>query len=293
MHGAAAGLPQRPSASSADFPGGAEPSCWSKLSARKQRPSSMLAMAVIEPQPAPQKRSNSSPSAARGEENRSSNDSRRTTYGELVFLCRHQLPNWFPPSRQFEPGDWCRGCTRTKRHVALAEEAFLAARLPYRLVGAQRFLWAGRKSRDMIAFLRLVYNPADEVLRSTASSTSRHAVIGDKTILTLHRHCQGSRIRPRALSCSIWRAAPDSPYFSSFSGRAALPLADFGAALQPARTGFPTYTVAELFDRMAVDIQLHRPRQRRHRRSKERWENVLETAPPGRTIIPRARWPSP
>jgi DNA helicase-2/ATP-dependent DNA helicase PcrA len=55
----------------------------------------------------------------------------------------------------------------------LLEEAFLQARLPYKLVGAQRF-YGRREVKDMIAFLRLAHNPADEAA-SDASSTSLRA----------------------------------------------------------------------------------------------------------------------
>ena len=51
---------------------------------------------------------------------------------------------------------------RTNAQSRLLEESFRRANMPYRLVGAQRFY--GRKEvKDMIAFLRVIYNPRDEV----------------------------------------------------------------------------------------------------------------------------------
>jgi DNA helicase II / ATP-dependent DNA helicase PcrA len=51
---------------------------------------------------------------------------------------------------------------RTNAQSRLLEEAFRRANMSYRLVGAQRF-YGRREVKDMIAFLRLIYNPKDEV----------------------------------------------------------------------------------------------------------------------------------
>ena len=65
-----------------------------------------------------------------------------------------------PASRDFEPGE-CAVMYRTNAQSRLLEEAFLQPRLPYRLVGAQRF-YGRREVKDIVAFMRLVYNPSDE-----------------------------------------------------------------------------------------------------------------------------------
>ena len=62
--------------------------------------------------------------------------------------------------KKAEPGD-CAVMYRTNAQSRLLEEAFLQARLPYRLVGAQRF-YGRREVKDIIAYLRLVHNPADD-----------------------------------------------------------------------------------------------------------------------------------
>ncbi len=89
-------------------------------------------------------------------------------------------------SRQFEPGD-CAVMYRTNAMSRLLEEAFLQARLPYRLVGAQRF-YGRREVKDMIAFLRLVHNPADEASLDRVINVPPRG-IGDKTLTTLHTDC--------------------------------------------------------------------------------------------------------
>ncbi len=58
-----------------------------------------------------------------------------------------------------QPGD-CAVMYRTNAQSRALEEAFIRAGLPYRLVGATRF-YARREIKDLLAFLRVVHNPAD------------------------------------------------------------------------------------------------------------------------------------
>jgi DNA helicase II / ATP-dependent DNA helicase PcrA len=64
-------------------------------------------------------------------------------------------------SKKAGPGDFAV-MYRTNAQSRIVEEAFLAAGLPYRLVGAQRF-YGRREVKDVIAYLRLVHNPSDEI----------------------------------------------------------------------------------------------------------------------------------
>ena len=72
---------------------------------------------------------------------------------------------------------------RTNAQSRLLEEAFLRAGLPYRLVGAQRF-YGRREVKDLIAYLRLVHNPADEVSLARVINVPPRG-IGDKTLVAL------------------------------------------------------------------------------------------------------------
>ena len=68
--------------------------------------------------------------------------------------------------RQIGGGRWTSGevavMYRTNAQSRVLEEAFLRAGLPYRLVGATRF-YERREIKDLLAYLRLVLNPADSV----------------------------------------------------------------------------------------------------------------------------------
>ncbi|HEY5158897.1 MAG TPA: UvrD-helicase domain-containing protein, partial [Anaerolineales bacterium] len=149
-----------------------------------------------------------------------------------------------------EPGN-CAVMYRTNAQSRLLEEAFLQARLPYRLVGAQRF-YGRREVKDIIAYLRLVHNPADEIsLDRVINSPPRG--IGDKALSALHNAAHAANTPPAAVLMELARGDA-SPLWSQFTGRTALPLADFGALLSNWRAEAPRFTVTELFDRIAKDI---------------------------------------
>ncbi len=184
-------------------------------------------------------------------------------------------------SRDFEPGD-CAVMYRTNAQSRLLEEAFLQARLPYRLVGAQRF-YGRREVKDVIAFLRLVYNPADEASLDRVINVPPRG-IGDKTLTTLHLVARQHNTSAGLVLLDLARGS-DSPFWASFTGRAAIPLADFGASLANWKAASPALTVAELFDRIVNDLnyKAYIDDESDTRRTSasagegvDRWENVQE-----------------
>lgn len=194
----------------------------------------------------------------------------RDDYGEASFVV--DTIAQLVASRQFEPGE-CAVMYRTNAQSRLIEEAFLQARLPYRLVGAQRF-YGRREVKDMIAFLRLVQNPDDEISLDRVINIPPRG-IGEKTMLTLHLAGREAKISPGQVLLDLARGS-DSPYWSKFSGRAALPLADFGGLLAAWRGLLDTYTVPELFDRILKDINYLEHLDDGTEEGKDRIENVKE-----------------
>ncbi len=83
-------------------------------------------------------------------------------------------------------GDWGLGDVavmyRTNAQSRSLEEAFLRHNLAYRLVGAQRF-YGRREIKDLIAYLRLIHNPADQVSLLRVLNTPPRG-LGAKTIET-------------------------------------------------------------------------------------------------------------
>ena len=175
-------------------------------------------------------------------------------------------------SRQFEPGD-CAVMYRTNAMSRLIEEAFLQARLPYRLVGAQRF-YGRREVKDMIAFLRLIHNLADEASLDRVINVPPRG-IGDKTLTTLHLIARQNNMQPGFVLIDLARGA-ESPYWSSFAGRASISLADFGGMLATWRAAAASLTTSELFDRVITDLNYKEYIDDQSEEGVDRWENVEE-----------------
>ncbi len=176
-------------------------------------------------------------------------------------------------SKQFEPGE-CAVMYRTNAMSRLLEEAFLQARLPYKLVGAQRF-YGRREVKDVISFIRLVHNPADEAALGRIINVPPRG-IGEKTLTTLHLTANQVNSTPGEILLDLARGA-QSPYYKSFTGRAALPLADFGGMFSNWVALAPTLTIVELFDRILKDINYKDfIVEDDSEESKDRWDNVLE-----------------
>jgi DNA helicase-2/ATP-dependent DNA helicase PcrA len=113
------------------------------------------------------------------------------------------------------PGDFAV-MYRTNAQSRLLEEAFLHAGLPYKLVGAQRF-YGRREVKDVIAFLRLVHNPDDEVSLSRVINIPARG-IGTKTVLALRTSATKSGLSPGRCCCKSGEKI--NRILAGFSGRA-------------------------------------------------------------------------
>ncbi|MEW6404178.1 MAG: UvrD-helicase domain-containing protein [Chloroflexota bacterium] len=175
-------------------------------------------------------------------------------------------------SRKFEPGE-CAVMYRTNAQSRLIEEAFLQARLPYRLVGAQRF-YGRREVKDVISFLRLVHNPADEASLDRVINVPPRG-IGEKTLLTLHMVARQNNVSAGSVLVDLARGS-NSPYWNSFAGRAAIPLADFGGTVANWIALAPMLTVPELFTHILADLNYKEYIDDDSEEGIDRWENVQE-----------------
>ncbi len=115
---------------------------------------------------------------------------------------------------------------RTNAQSRLLEEAFLHAGLPYKLVGAQRF-YGRREIKDIIAYLRLVHNPNDEVSLTRVVNVPKRN-IGEKTLQSLRAQAQKTGLTVGELLLALGRGT-DSIYREVFSGRALSALSAFGS----------------------------------------------------------------
>lgn len=194
----------------------------------------------------------------------------RDDYAEAAFVVDAIVQ--LVASKQFEPGE-CAIMYRTNAMSRLLEEAFLQARLPYRLVGAQRF-YGRREVKDVISFLRLVHNPADEASLDRVINVPPRG-IGDKTLTTLHLIARQHNTQPGFVLMDLARGA-ESKYWQAFSGRASLSLSDFGGMLANWRTAMLSLNTAELFDRIIKDLSYKEYIDDQSEEGEDRWENVLE-----------------
>ena len=94
--------------------------------------------------------------------------------------------------RRARAGDWVYGemavLYRTNAQSRALEEAFRRAGVPYRLVGAISF-YERREVKDLLAYLRLIANPADDEAFLRAVSVPRRG-LGDSSVAAVGRAAQ-------------------------------------------------------------------------------------------------------
>src|SRR5258708_27587727 len=125
---------------------------------------------------------------------------------------------------QYQARD-CAVMYRTNAQSRSIEEGFLAAHMPYRLVGATRF-YGRREVKDLLAYLKLIHNPDDEVSLDRIINVPPRS-IGAKTMAEL-KAWASKRGQTMFRAIEAIRDGVTSP----FSGRAAKALAEFGALVQ-------------------------------------------------------------
>ncbi len=162
---------------------------------------------------------------------------------------------------------------RTNAQSRMLEEAFLFAKIPYKLVGAQRF-YGRREVKDVIAFLRLIHNPDDELSLLRVINLPPRG-IGEKTYSTLRLEAKRHGISPGQLLIELSRAR------ESFSRdllleRAYQRLASFGSMLLKWLAWRDRSTPLEIIDFVLEDTGLREFIDDGTEEGKDRWENVME-----------------
>ena len=175
-------------------------------------------------------------------------------------------------SKQAQPGDFAI-MYRTNAQSRVLEEAFLHAGLPYKLVGAQRF-YGRREVKDIIAYLRLVHNPNDELSLTRVINVPTRG-IGDKTVLSLRTQAQRAGISPGELLLDLGRNA-ESANREAFAGRSGAALAGFGALLSGWSALKAGISPLALVDRILEDVDYQSYIDDGTDEGHDRWENVME-----------------
>jgi len=163
---------------------------------------------------------------------------------------------------------------RTNAQSRLLEEAFLRAGVPYRLVGAQRF-YGRREIKDIIAYLRLVSNPDDEISLGRIISVPPRG-IGDKTLIGLQLAARQANVTPGSVLLDLGEKGDQSSFWAEFKGRGAALLADFGAQLAAWRKLGQEHPLPVLFDSVLQESGYRGYIDDGSDEGADRWENVQE-----------------
>ncbi len=174
-------------------------------------------------------------------------------------------------TKQAQTGDFAV-MYRTNAQSRLLEEAFLHANLPYKLVGAQRF-YGRREVKDVIAYLRLVHNPNDEISLARVINVPTRG-IGTKTMIALRTIAQKNGISPGELLLELGNQ--DSSHRKSFQSRMGLALSNFGALLAGWRQAHSELPPLALMDQIIEETGYHGYVDDGTDEGRDRWENVME-----------------
>ncbi|NSW51466.1 MAG: DUF3553 domain-containing protein [Anaerolineae bacterium] len=141
---------------------------------------------------------------------------------------------------------------RTNAQSRLLEEAFLKSGLDYKLVGAQRF-YGRLEIKDLIAYLRLIHNPADELSFSRIINTPKRG-IGPKTLQDLLAAAHAANISPGELVLSLGLEGDKSEHWGHFASRNLNTLAFFGRQFAGWLDARNDLHLPELLDMVIEDI---------------------------------------
>jgi DNA helicase-2/ATP-dependent DNA helicase PcrA len=173
--------------------------------------------------------------------------------------------------KQIQPGG-VSVMYRTNAQSRLLEESFLHAGLPYKLVGAQRF-YGRREVKDIIAYMRLVHNPNDELSLIRIINVPPRS-IGDKTIQLLRTNAQKAGFTPGDL---LLHLAHNPELFKSlFPNRAFSILVSFGEMLTRWISIAIEHSSLYIMDRIIDETDYHAFIDEGTDEGNERWENVME-----------------
>ncbi len=160
---------------------------------------------------------------------------------------------------------------RTNAQSRVLEETFLRVGLPYRLVGATAF-YRRREVKDVIAYLRLVRNPADTVSFGRVINVPPRG-IGAKTKQNLLQWAEEQGLMPAQ---AVMKLAVDAQVRHPFTGRALKALTRFGSLLAAWTELRETVAVSDLLDVILEQTAYHSYLEDGTTEGEERWENVME-----------------
>lgn len=156
---------------------------------------------------------------------------------------------------------------RTNAQSRALEEQFLRANIPYKVIGSRKF-YDRKEIRDMLAYLRLLVNPRDEMsLQRIINVPNRK--IGPKTIGELKQWADEKQLAP-------YDAIQQIEQHPTLGKAAKTALATFGQLMLDLTHAIDELQLPELMDRIAEKSGLGPELRASADRELDRWANVLE-----------------
>ena len=155
---------------------------------------------------------------------------------------------------------------RTNAQSRALEEQFMRANIPYKVIGSRKF-YERKEIKDMLAYLRLLANPYDDLSFLRIVNVPNRK-IGPKTIGELQRWANEEHI-------SLSEAAQRIEQHPTLSKSAKGALQGFAALLADFQKSVEELRLPELLDRIA-ERSGYGPELRETAEGEERWSNVLE-----------------
>ena len=168
----------------------------------------------------------------------------------------------------------CAVMYRTNAQSRVLEEMFMRTTIPYRLVGATQF-YKRREVKDVIAYMRLIHNPADSVSFARVINTPTRS-IGAKSQETVRSWAAANGWQPAE---ALVKLATDPEIQHPFRSRALNALTDFGRMLHAWIAARESATVGELMDMVLSQTAYHTyitSSAHDDDEARDRWENVME-----------------
>jgi DNA helicase II / ATP-dependent DNA helicase PcrA len=155
---------------------------------------------------------------------------------------------------------------RTNAQSRALEEQFLRANIPYKVIGSRKF-YERKEIKDMLAYLRLLANPYDDLSMQRIINVPNRK-IGPKTMGELQRWAAERHI-------ALYDAIQQIDEHPTLGKAAKLALSGFGQLLLDFTNAIKELHLPELLDRIA-ERSGYGPELRETPEGEERWSNVLE-----------------
>src|SRR5437588_4737996 len=156
---------------------------------------------------------------------------------------------------------------RTNAQSRALEEQFMRANIPYKVIGSRKF-YERKEIKDMLAYLRLLANPHDELsLRRIINVPNRK--IGPKTLGEVQQWASERHI-------SIYDAIPQSEQHPTLGKAAKTALSEFGRLMTDLTNALDELHLPELLDRIDERSGYGPERREGPESELDRWGNVLE-----------------